>query len=59
MQFVRKEDDIHTERELSLVQAMCGDNNIQVESLDGNVTIKVAAGTQNNDKIVVKNRVKI
>ena len=55
--FIRNEDDIETFKEISLLQAICGDNNLVVESLDGVCSLNIPAGTQNNHKIIIKNKV--
>ena len=63
---VRNEDDIVAKIEINLLKvglkiiilkAICGDSNFAVETMDGLSMIKINPGIQNNEHIVVKNKV--
>jgi molecular chaperone DnaJ len=46
--FERRDDDIHSEADISFSQAALGDK-IDVETIDGNVKLKIPAGTQSGE----------
>ena len=46
--FQRKEDDIHSEAKISFSQAALGDK-IEVETINGDVKLKIPAGTQSGE----------
>lgn len=46
--FERKDDDIHSEAEISFSQAALGDK-IDVETIDGSVKLKIPSGTQSGE----------
>ncbi len=53
--FTRKEDDLHTEVCVSMVQAILGDS-VEVPTLDGRVGLKIPPGTQPNKIMRVRGK---
>ena len=53
--FVRNEDDIYMEREINIAQAALGAD-IQVQTLEGNVTLTIPAGVQSGAKFRMKGK---
>lgn len=51
--FERKEDDIHSDVEISFSQAALGDK-IDVETIDGSVKLKIPSGTQSGEVFRLK-----
>ena len=51
--FERKDDDIHSEAKISFSQAALGDK-IEVETIDGEVKLKIPAGTQSGEVFRLK-----
>ena len=57
-EFVRKDDDLISSKEITLLQAICGESNLQVDSIDGPCRVQIPPGSQNNQQIIVINKVK-
>ena len=53
--FVRNEDDIYMEQEINIAQAALGAD-IQVQTLEGNVTLTIPAGVQSGAKFRMKGK---
>ena len=53
--FVRRGDDLITNKKISFVQATLGDN-VDVPTLDGEVSLKIPAGTQPGTRLRLKDR---
>lgn len=53
--FVRNEDDIYMEQEINVAQAALGAD-IQVQTLEGNVTLTIPAGVQSGTKFRMKGK---
>jgi molecular chaperone DnaJ len=51
----RESDDIFLDVPVTLLQAVCGDE-IEIPTLYGNYKLKIPAGTQNNEEIVIKGK---
>jgi molecular chaperone DnaJ len=53
--FERIGDDIYSQHKIGFTQAALGDN-VEVETLEGKVRLKVPAGTQSGDKLRLRNK---
>ena len=53
--FIRENDDIHSEEEISFSQAALGDK-IEVETIDGSLKLKIPAGTQSGEVFRLKGK---
>ncbi len=53
--FMRKGDDVLSKLKISFTQAALGDK-IDVDTLDGNIKIKISPGTQSGDLLKIKNK---
>jgi molecular chaperone DnaJ len=53
--FVRNNYDVHSEKEIHLVQAVLGDE-IDVETIQGDVKLKIPAGTQSGKVFKISNK---
>lgn len=53
--FVRKGDDVYSVKEITFAQAVMGDK-IKVETIDGEVKLKVPAGTHSGEKFRLKGK---
>lgn len=52
--FIRKDDDIISEENISFAQAVLGDK-IEVETIDGKVAMKIPSGTQSGEIFRIRN----
>jgi molecular chaperone DnaJ len=53
--FERKGNDIHSKEKISFSQAVLGDK-IEVKTIEGNLSMKIPAGTQSGDVFRIKNK---
>ena len=53
--FTREDDDIHSEEKISFSQAALGDK-VEVETIDGEVKLKIPAGTQSGEIFRLKGK---
>jgi DnaJ-class molecular chaperone len=56
-EFVRKDDDLISRKEITLLEAIRGESNLQVDSIDGPCRVQIPPGSQNNQQIIISNKV--